>query len=1293
MVQLKVYPFEGATQDECTFLDLYETQPIKLTLSIEDITSADATSVFSRTFRVPATRGNNDFFENAYEIDGIDFDITIKKPAEILVDGAEFRAGHVRLQKIYANGDLDKIDYELLFLGETRDFSSAIGEKRMCELTMTDFNWDGLPQNYTNANDFVGPFDYQDVTTSWIAYPNQPNLTTGYADGDMIFPLIDHGNVYDNGSVEDARIALAVPNSENPFTSSTNALSVDRMKPMIRAKRLWDQIFEDAGYTYESDFLNTDQFHQMYVSAFGNNETNVMEVGQVTDTIFSATEPDNGNNDGNDYMFCSNVTANNGNSYSVNVPSIGSYFTAPGTASISGSYYTMKIQAEVDFLRENSDYSYDPIAAAVQLVVVDSVGGNILHTLDTGNFTIGGNTSTCYYDSRAGGYQPQQGDILQVLITVVNSYDVGSVGDCLWECTAAPGNYYPLRDLDCEYNQIDFIKDVITMFRLVMQPDKDRPYHFIIEPWQDFIGSGEVYDWSHKLIREKDFVSEPLFNTQSAIIEYSMQEDEDLINTFHQDNTQHPYGWLRFDSGNELLKGKREVTVEGISPTPVDQIAHGQTNNHPDPTFIIPTIIQTDGETFNRLPIKTNTRFLFYNGKQSISDSQNYWYLNNGGVAAVQDDYPLVTSYSDWPVQQTSLNLNFYNDVRYFLQPNPGSSYFDNGSTLYDEYWSRYINSLYNKFSRRVTAYFTLNNVDLQDFTFDDLVFVDGKYYRPEKIIDAQIGERTAVKVQLITYKDQRPVWRDEALTGFSIVESAGICTGEFGSIQITTNGTPPFNWYAGDVENPLASGTYNDTPGQAPYIFTAENIPVGTDTLTVIDSQGRTAEVTYTIASSQATPVVATHTVTDATDCSSPCNGAIQVTPSGGSGSGYTITWQDPNVSGFNPTGLCPNDYLYYITDSNGCQSDTYEATVSCQVVTTKYVVREHLNNCTALSSQTYIASSTNQYQNGDTVALNERNGCYQVVGTTNLNASYTISQSYATCADCTTIVPTSYEVETCGGGSTIYVNRSQSLFPGQAVELTSTPGCFEVIGDSTQTPTEGVQQIFKNCNDCTATPPNFIYYAYFCSGVTSPRYFTSTVTLQANDVVEVSSGQYSGECVVIISQNQAGFSEGNLDTTTIYDDCSSCQGITLDTCHRIVTGASSVSISYERGGTTYTALLSANQIYNFCGQNFVETSGSWDSIQDILTICQTNFDCMEISLRTSCHTLSGGTAGSQFEYQDGGGTFQNIFVNAYAVTTVCAVINSVTRTSGNGSYQDNQSLCTDDNDCDSVGPGDPIP
>ena len=211
MIQLKVYTIPG-DNDTAIFLDLYDTEPIKLTLSIEDITRADATSVFSKTFRVPATRDNNEFFENAYAVDGIDFDVTLKKPAQILVDGSEFREGHVRLQKIYRNQDLDRIDYELLFLGETRDFSSVVAEKTLCQINMTDFTWndsDGNPYvSYTNAADFVGPFDYNDIVTSWQAFPENPSLTAGTADGDILFPLIDHGNTYDNGDPEQGTIAL-----------------------------------------------------------------------------------------------------------------------------------------------------------------------------------------------------------------------------------------------------------------------------------------------------------------------------------------------------------------------------------------------------------------------------------------------------------------------------------------------------------------------------------------------------------------------------------------------------------------------------------------------------------------------------------------------------------------------------------------------------------------------------------------------------------------------------------------------------------------------------------------------------------------------------------------------------------------------------------------------------------------------------------------------------------------------------------------------------------------------------
>ena len=125
MIQLKVY--SNSDKLEQFWIDLYETEPIKLTLSIEDITSTDATSTYSKAFKVPGTRQNAEFFKNSFDVDGILYDVTIKKPAEILVDGTEFKEGNIRLQKVFLNTELDRYDYELLFLGETRDFSSAIG--------------------------------------------------------------------------------------------------------------------------------------------------------------------------------------------------------------------------------------------------------------------------------------------------------------------------------------------------------------------------------------------------------------------------------------------------------------------------------------------------------------------------------------------------------------------------------------------------------------------------------------------------------------------------------------------------------------------------------------------------------------------------------------------------------------------------------------------------------------------------------------------------------------------------------------------------------------------------------------------------------------------------------------------------------------------------------------------------------------------------------------------------------------------------------------------------------------
>lgn len=970
MIQLKVYPTTDKNKEDSIFLDLYETQPIKLTISIEDLTNADATSTFSRVFKVPATGNNEEFFKNAFLVNGVTYDVTTKKPAEILVDGAEFKQGHIRLNKIYVNGDLDKIDYELLFLGETRDFSATIADDSLCQLVMDDIVPTGA--TYTQA----------DIQASWLAFPNTqsitgapvtPTLESGLANGDIIFPLIDHGNSYgeETHGGEDYQVPLEgvittdrgsgpfASEFNKPFTQPLNSgspnnggawpLQLSRFKPMIRAKRIWDQIFEEAGYTYESDFIDSNRFHQMYVSAFGNREDIGINIEQSSQTQFSAVEqtPQNfstGLSNG-DYLKLNDNVYNPSGAF---IPGAGySRYIAPA-GNTSTNFYLMDCQAVAFAFVEDSDGTNNGLAWNLDLY--NRTQGIILQT-SLGQ--TGAGTANLSYDSRTDSAvgDINTGDVLVMrLSTGGASADSESCESASWICTAAPGSYYAPGDLDCEYKQIDFIKDILTAFRLVMQPSASKPNHFKVEPWQEFIGSGETYDWTDKLVKDKDVLIEPLFNNQSQTIDFSMVEDEDYINTFHQDNFKHPYGWLQFNSANELLKGKRKIELTGISPTPLEQIEQRVTAGPgTEPGFVIPQIHKHESED-NRtehIPIKPNSRLMFYNGLQTITQADNYWYIE--GINNPFSRYPLTSSYETWPPTSTSLNLNFYNDVRYY--GNIGT----NGSTLFTEYWSRYIGSIYNKFSRKVTAHFTLDNTDLQDLTFDDLIFMNGVYYRPQLISNAEVGNKTSVKVELITVLDAKPSWRNELLTNVTITENAGGCAGSGGSIGIQTDGTPNF---LVELSNGFTS-TITGTPGQSPYDFTLSNIPGGTYDLEMTDALQRSwnQQVIVPQGSAGNNPT-ASYLITSATVCFEPnCDGQVVITPAGGSGS-YTVIWSDiGSTTNTTRTGMCSGSYSFYIEDSNGCESGNYPVNVQCDAVPTSWKMKQQNTGNTK-----YIAYAGNE-------------------------------------------------------------------------------------------------------------------------------------------------------------------------------------------------------------------------------------------------------------------------------------------------------------------------------------------
>ena len=100
MLQIFIYDSTGSKYE----LDLYEEEPLKLTLSAEEIGDIPVVnSAFSKQFRIPATQNNSRVFKWWYEVNTVDFDVTQRISAEIHVDGIFYKSGHIRIQAAFVN--------------------------------------------------------------------------------------------------------------------------------------------------------------------------------------------------------------------------------------------------------------------------------------------------------------------------------------------------------------------------------------------------------------------------------------------------------------------------------------------------------------------------------------------------------------------------------------------------------------------------------------------------------------------------------------------------------------------------------------------------------------------------------------------------------------------------------------------------------------------------------------------------------------------------------------------------------------------------------------------------------------------------------------------------------------------------------------------------------------------------------------------------------------------------------------------------------------------------------------
>jgi hypothetical protein len=228
-------------------VELLESLNPNLTFNIADIAKPDQRkSDFSKTIKLPASKKLRKIFENIFEvnIDLQTFNPNLKTDVLYLVDGEINLDGYLQLKKINIL-DNDDIVFECTIIGRIGNFINDLGTKEL-----TDLDFTALNHTYNKT----------EQTNTW----NYP-LTTDYA-----YPMVNYDINY----------------AGQPFTEVWN---VEDFYPAITAKKYIDNIFNDAGYTYTSNFFNSTYFENLIIPFSSKNFA--LTEASINNRIFEANTP------------------------------------------------------------------------------------------------------------------------------------------------------------------------------------------------------------------------------------------------------------------------------------------------------------------------------------------------------------------------------------------------------------------------------------------------------------------------------------------------------------------------------------------------------------------------------------------------------------------------------------------------------------------------------------------------------------------------------------------------------------------------------------------------------------------------------------------------------------------------------------------------------------------------------------------------------------------------------------------------------------------------------------------
>lgn len=699
-------PTVDAFSDGQVILDLYEESNIPLSLSVDNFKNvAEKSQSYSKAFKLPSTKRNNKIFSSLYDVtrsvksDIYAFNPYKKTKAILKEDGYTIFDGYLRLIDITEKEE--EVSYSVNLYGDTITLADTLKDKKFKDIDFTE-----LGHDYDKDNIKLSHYDNNGVVlttalpTSSFAY--KAALGTGKTD------VIKYPFVKWNGS--------SYLNAGNVVLQKLE----DAFRPFINCKYLVDRIITEAGFTYNSDFLESTDFTKLFMDFnFGVVEPTEIEIGKykpyyTTNGIFYATT-----------SFQNIPIPTQSFSTYLGWDATNYKFVAPN----DGTQYNVYYVAEINWSNTTT----------VRWVHKDG-SGNVINEIDLQ--VLSGTLITGSFSIILSSSDTLEFQFKSVGTAAIASNNNTSIGVSLGGTIASTNQ--TLKALRGDLGQWEYLKGLLNMFNLLVLQDKDNPANLIIEPYKAvFIDdtlsqyiTHTTHDWTNK-VDVSEMKLTPLKLKKRVLLDF-VEDSNDYATGIYKNATGYKYGSQEVDASTfNLLEGETKVSAKPFASTFIKPIFDGFTTE-----MTIPVIYagKEDGtfEGFNNKP-----RILYNNGRVTMSSNTYYIPAQNGLSSENQDSFGQMSHLSEIPTTATTKDYNFKTGQ---LIGSIGSTPVDN---LYNEYWAPYYDELYNPDTKEVKLKVYLSPSEISDFNFYDKCRIKNQLYRVNKI-DYKPYEMSTVELILI---------------------------------------------------------------------------------------------------------------------------------------------------------------------------------------------------------------------------------------------------------------------------------------------------------------------------------------------------------------------------------------------------------------------------------------------------------------------------------------------------------------------------------------------------------------